>query len=54
MRLRISSLALGTALAVSALVGTGQATEVTAQGLLEAQGNAGEWLMYGRDYRNNR
>ena len=54
MRLRLSSLALSAALAASAFAGTGQATEVTAQSLLEAQGNAGEWLMYGRDYRNNR
>ncbi len=54
MNLRLSTLALSAALAVSALAGTGQATEVTAQSLLEAQGNAGEWLMYGRDYRNNR
>lgn len=54
MRLRLSTLALGAVLAVSAFAGTGQATEVTAQSLLEAQGNAGEWLMYGRDYRNNR
>lgn len=54
MRLRLSAWALGATLAVSALAGSGQATEVTAQGLLEAQGNAGEWLMYGRDYRNNR
>lgn len=54
MRLRIPLLALATTLTVSALVGTGQAAEVTAQSLLEAQGNAGEWLMYGRDYRNNR
>ena len=54
MRLRLSTLALSAAFVVSALAGTGQATEVTAQSLLEAQGNAGEWLMYGRDYHNNR
>ncbi|MFZ1431030.1 MAG: PQQ-dependent dehydrogenase, methanol/ethanol family [Geminicoccaceae bacterium] len=54
MRLRLSTLALSAAFVVSALAGTGQATEVTAQSLLEAQGNVGEWLMYGRDYRNNR
>lgn len=54
MRLRLSTLALSAAFVVSALAGTVQATEVTAQSLLEAQGNVGEWLMYGRDYRNNR
>ena len=30
------------------------AADVTGEALLDAQANAGEWLMYGRDYRNNR
>jgi glucose dehydrogenase len=30
------------------------AAEVTSKELLEAQSNAGEWLMYGRNYLNQR
>ena len=30
----------------------GQAGPVTTDDLVKAQDNAGEWLMYGRDYRN--
>ena len=30
------------------------AADVTGEALLDAQANAGEWLMYGRDYRNHR
>src|SRR5687767_8530504 len=41
----ISSLALGAG---------AQAEPVTADDLLNAQANAGAWLMYGRDYRNPR
>jgi alcohol dehydrogenase (cytochrome c) len=32
--------------------GGGQAGPVTSDDLLKAQDNGGEWLMYGRDYRN--
>jgi alcohol dehydrogenase (cytochrome c) len=34
------------------LVAQSQARPVTADDLVKAQENAGEWLMYGRDYRN--
>jgi alcohol dehydrogenase (cytochrome c) len=34
------------------LVAQSQAKPVTAEDLVKAQENAGEWLMYGRDYRN--
>src|SRR5215475_3556504 len=34
------------------LTGPGQAGPVTTDDLMKAQDNAGEWLMYGRDYRN--
>jgi len=40
--------------AVAAVLATspGQAEPVTTDDLVKAQDNAGEWLMYGRDYRN--
>jgi alcohol dehydrogenase (cytochrome c) len=34
--------------------GTAHAAPLTTEDLLKAQGNAAEWLMYGRDYRNQR
>jgi alcohol dehydrogenase (cytochrome c) len=48
--------ALGVALSVTAglLGSTAMAAPVTTEDLLHAQDNAGEWLMYGRDYRNQR
>ncbi len=48
--------ALGVALSVSAglLGSTALAAPVTTEDLLQAQDNASEWLMYGRDYRNQR
>ena len=36
------------------LAGSGHAAPVTTEDLLGAQENASEWLMYGRDYRNQR
>ena len=42
------------AVALAALPVAARAEGVTAEALLDAQANAGEWLMYGRDYRNNR
>jgi glucose dehydrogenase len=40
--------------AIAAVLSTspGLARPVTTDDLLKAQDNAGEWLMYGRDYRN--
>ena len=44
-----------TVLAVAASPdGVGHAAPVATEDLLGAQDNAGEWLMYGRDYRNQR
>ncbi|HEX6013481.1 MAG TPA: PQQ-binding-like beta-propeller repeat protein, partial [Geminicoccaceae bacterium] len=51
---RVSLRAAVTALAVAGLPGLGHAGEVTGKALLEAQENAGEWLMYGRNYQNQR
>ena len=36
----------------AAMLTVAQADPVTTDDLLKAQDNAGEWLMYGRDYRN--
>ena len=44
----VSALTLSTAL----LSSSGEARPVTTDDLVKAQDNAGEWLMYGRDYRN--
>ena len=38
----------------AALAGNAFAAEVSSEDLLNAQENAAEWLMYGRDYRNQR
>jgi glucose dehydrogenase len=35
-----------------AVVDAARAAPVTTDDLIKAQDNAGEWLMYGRDYRN--
>jgi alcohol dehydrogenase (cytochrome c) len=43
---------LATAAMTAATLSGGQAGPVTTEDLLKAQDNAGEWLMYGRDYRN--
>ena len=40
--------------AVSGVGWSAHAAPVTSEDLLNAQGNAAEWLMYGRDYRNQR
>jgi alcohol dehydrogenase (cytochrome c) len=52
MRLGERLAALATALL--ALIVPAQAAPVTSQDLADAQANAGEWLMYGRNYRNQR
>ena len=44
--------AVGTALAAILSASPGSAGPVTTDDLVKAQDNAGEWLMYGRDYRN--
>ena len=54
MRVRIPSCVVAAMLAASALAVPAGAGEVTADALLQAQENACEWLMYGRDYRNHR
>ena len=46
--------ALGIALGVTGLGATALAAPVTSDELLNAQDNRAEWLMYGRDYRNQR
>jgi alcohol dehydrogenase (cytochrome c) len=55
---RLRLLTLATAAAVSALgllaAGPARAAPVTAEDLAAAQANAGEWLMYGRNYQNQR
>jgi alcohol dehydrogenase (cytochrome c) len=51
MRLVKAYAAAGVLAAVLA-TGPGGAAEVTSKDLVGAQQNAGEWLMYGRDYRN--
>src|SRR5215510_16606381 len=43
---------VGTALAAVLAMTPAQAGPVTTDDLVKAQDNAGEWLMYGRDYRN--
>jgi alcohol dehydrogenase (cytochrome c) len=56
MKIPMNTWALAaTVLAVAAWHdGAGHAAPVTTEDLLGAQDNAGEWLMYGRDYRNQR
>jgi hypothetical protein len=44
--------AAGAALAAVLSASPGFAGPVTTEDLVKAQDNAGEWLMYGRDYRN--
>jgi len=44
--------AAGAAFAALLAASPGQADPVTSDDLVKAQDNAGEWLMYGRDYRN--
>ncbi len=48
---RLSLVAMAAA-AIAFISPHGRAAPVTADDLLNAQNNAGEWLMYGRDYRN--
>ena len=50
--LRAGLLATCLAAAIGAAPGPVRADPVTTQDLVKAQDNAGEWLMYGRDYRN--
>ena len=45
---------LAMSLAVAGAIFPAGAGEVTSDSLLNAQTDGGEWLMYGRDYRNNR
>jgi alcohol dehydrogenase (cytochrome c) len=55
MRPRLRPLALATAiLCTLAAAGARAAGPVTAEDLASAQANAGEWLMYGRNYQNQR
>jgi glucose dehydrogenase len=49
---RVVVLAACVAAAAFAAGGPGRADPVSTQDLLKAQENTGEWLMYGRDYRN--
>jgi len=46
------ALAVSAALAAILTTSPGHAGPVTRDDLLKAQSNAGEWVMYGRDYRN--
>ena len=46
------SLALVLSVAAGPFASSALAAPVTPEDLLNAQDNAGEWLMYGRDYRN--
>src|SRR5882757_4651970 len=50
--LRAGLLATCLAAAIGAAPGPVRADPITTQDLVKAQDNAGEWLMYGRDYRN--
>ena len=52
MRPIVLHMALGAALGFAG--SDASAAPVTSDGLLAAQDNAAEWLMYGRDYRNQR
>ena len=54
MRVRWCGWMAAAVLGMATLPGVAVAAGVTAEALQQAQGNAGEWLMYGRDYRNNR
>lgn len=53
MRASLSALVIA-ALSFGAAPTAALAQGVTAEALETSQANAGEWLMYGRDYRNNR
>ena len=53
-RSKVGLLALGIATLALSLPATSQSGPVTADELLAAQSNAGEWLMYGRNYLNQR
>ena len=54
MRFTMVRFAFAVSVAVAAVLSAspGYAGPVTTDDLMKAQGNAGEWLMYGRDYRN--
>ena len=47
-----SALAAASIAATALMIAPGYAEPVTTEDLVKAQDKAGEWLMYGRDYRN--
>src|SRR5215212_7575230 len=53
-RRSIVRLAAASAFALIAAAGTASAADVSSEMLLKSQDNAGEWLMYGRNYLNQR
>ena len=53
LRDQLSGALTALAIAIAAPAAAG-AAPVTAESLLQAQGNGAEWLLYGRDYRNTR
>jgi glucose dehydrogenase len=52
MRKELTTVALAIVATAAVALSPASAGPVTADDLLKAQDNAGEWLMYGRDYRN--